>query len=90
MGSGPFKFVSTRSVSRSQACATRTITTRANLTWTVSRHFRAEAADRVDAIRADRAANEFRGQSPTARDQLVKELGDKITVQKATGIAATC
>ena len=38
---------------------------------------------RVDAIRADRAAMEFRGESPTARDQLVKELGDKITVQES-------
>jgi peptide/nickel transport system substrate-binding protein len=38
---------------------------------------------RVDAIRADRAAMEFRGESPTARDQLVKELGDKISVQES-------
>ena len=38
---------------------------------------------RVDAIRADRAALEFRGESPTARDQLVKELGDKITIQES-------
>ena len=36
---------------------------------------------RIDAIRADRAAMEFRGLPPSARDQLVKELGDKITVQ---------
>ena len=36
---------------------------------------------RVDAIRADRAAIEFRGLPPSARDELVKELGDKITVQ---------
>lgn len=35
----------------------------------------------VDALRADRAANEFRGLPPSARDQLVKELGDQITVQ---------
>ena len=38
---------------------------------------------RVDAIRADRAALEFRGLPPSARDQLVKELGDKITVQES-------
>jgi peptide/nickel transport system substrate-binding protein len=38
---------------------------------------------RVDAIRADRAAMEFRGESPTARDQLVKELGDQIAVQES-------
>jgi peptide/nickel transport system substrate-binding protein len=36
---------------------------------------------RVDALRADRAAIEFRGLPPSARDQLVKELGDKIVVQ---------
>src|SRR5580693_996056 len=40
-------------------------------------------AVRVDAIRADRAAMEFRGLPPSARDQLVKELGDKIAVQKS-------
>jgi peptide/nickel transport system substrate-binding protein len=38
-------------------------------------------AVRVDAIRADRAAMEFRGLPPSARDELTKELGDKITVQ---------
>jgi peptide/nickel transport system substrate-binding protein len=36
---------------------------------------------RIDAIRADRAATEFRGMPPSARDQLTKELGDKIVVQ---------
>jgi peptide/nickel transport system substrate-binding protein len=38
-------------------------------------------AVRVDAIRADRAAGEFRGLPPSARDELARELGDKITVQ---------
>jgi peptide/nickel transport system substrate-binding protein len=45
--------------------------------------FAAKQAVRVDAIRADRAAIEFRGLPPSARDQLVKELGDKITVQES-------
>jgi peptide/nickel transport system substrate-binding protein len=36
---------------------------------------------RIEAIRADRAAGEFRGLPPSAIDQLKKELGDKITVQ---------
>ncbi len=36
---------------------------------------------RIDAIRGDRAAMEFRGLPPAARDQLVKDLGDKIAVQ---------
>jgi peptide/nickel transport system substrate-binding protein len=40
-------------------------------------------AVRVDAIRADRAAMEFRGLPPSARDQLVKELGNKIAVQES-------
>ncbi|HEY6979659.1 ABC transporter substrate-binding protein [Reyranella sp.] len=40
-------------------------------------------AVRIDALRADRAAIEFRGLPPSARDQLVKELGDKITVQES-------
>jgi peptide/nickel transport system substrate-binding protein len=43
--------------------------------------FAAKQAVRVDAIRADRAALEFRGLPPSARDELVRELGDKITVQ---------
>ena len=38
---------------------------------------------RTDAIRADRAALDFRSQPPSARDQLVKELGDKIAVQES-------
>ncbi len=36
---------------------------------------------RVDAIRSDRAAMEFRGLPPAAEDQLKKALGDKLAVQ---------
>jgi peptide/nickel transport system substrate-binding protein len=43
--------------------------------------FAPKEAVRLDAIRADRAAMEFRGMPPSARDQLVKQLGDKISVQ---------
>jgi peptide/nickel transport system substrate-binding protein len=39
-------------------------------------------AVQVEAIRADRAAIQFRGFPPAARDELVKALGDKITVQE--------
>jgi peptide/nickel transport system substrate-binding protein len=39
-------------------------------------------AVRVEAIRGDRAAIEFRGLPPAARDELVGALGDKITVQE--------
>jgi peptide/nickel transport system substrate-binding protein len=45
--------------------------------------FAPKQAVRTDAIRADRAALEFRSLPPSARDQLVKELGDKITVQES-------
>jgi peptide/nickel transport system substrate-binding protein len=38
-------------------------------------------AVRIDAIRADRAAGEFRGLPPSARDELVRELGDKVVMQ---------
>jgi peptide/nickel transport system substrate-binding protein len=40
-------------------------------------------ATRIDAIRADRAALEFRSMPPSARDQLVKELGEQIAVQES-------
>jgi peptide/nickel transport system substrate-binding protein len=38
-------------------------------------------ATQLDAIRADRAAGEFRGYPPTAMDQLKDDLGNKITLQ---------
>jgi peptide/nickel transport system substrate-binding protein len=40
-------------------------------------------AVRVDAIRADRVAIEFRGFPPAVRDELVNALGDKIAVQNS-------
>jgi peptide/nickel transport system substrate-binding protein len=40
-------------------------------------------AVRVEAIRGDRAAGEFRGLPPSARDQLQHELGDKIVMQSS-------
>jgi peptide/nickel transport system substrate-binding protein len=39
-------------------------------------------ATQLDAIRADRAATEFRGYPPSAMDQLKQELGDQIVVQQ--------
>jgi peptide/nickel transport system substrate-binding protein len=45
--------------------------------------FSPKQAVRTDAIRADRAALDFRSLPPSARDQLVKELGDKIAVQES-------
>lgn len=43
----------------------------------------AKMAVSIQAIRGDRAAIEFRGFPPKARDDLVKALGDKITVQES-------
>src|SRR5215471_11538759 len=40
-------------------------------------------AVRVDALRADRAAIEFRGLPPSVRDELRQSLGDQITVQES-------
>src|SRR5215469_9822613 len=40
-------------------------------------------AVQLDAIRADRAATEFRGYPPSAIDQLKEQLGDKIVVQQS-------
>jgi peptide/nickel transport system substrate-binding protein len=37
----------------------------------------------LDAIRADRAATEFRDYPPSAIDQLEEELGDQIVVQQS-------
>ncbi|HVH77557.1 MAG TPA: ABC transporter substrate-binding protein [Stellaceae bacterium] len=45
--------------------------------------FAPKQAVRVDAIRADRAAIEFRGFPPASRDELKRQLGDKITVQES-------
>ena len=38
---------------------------------------------RVEAIRSDRAAIEFRSLPPAARDELVKALDGNITVQES-------
>ena len=74
----------TRSASRSRASATPTTTTRASpISTASSASSRRSRRCGIDAIRADRAATEFRGVPPSARDQLVKELGDKITVQES-------
>jgi peptide/nickel transport system substrate-binding protein len=40
-------------------------------------------AVQLDAIRADRAATEFRGYPPSAIDELKRDLGNKIVIQKS-------
>ena len=92
MGSGPFKFVSYD--------AGQSIKGERNPDYYhkgqpyldgIVGIFAPKQATRVEAMRGDRAAIDFRGLPPSARDELEKELGDKITVQRATGTAAaTC
>jgi peptide/nickel transport system substrate-binding protein len=45
--------------------------------------FADKQAVRVEAIRSDRAAIEFRGLPPSARDELKNALGDKLAVQES-------
>ena len=45
--------------------------------------FADKQAVRVDAIRSDRAAIEFRSMPPSARDELKAALGDKLAVQQS-------
>jgi len=45
--------------------------------------FMKDTAAQVAAIRGERAQIQFRGFTPAARDDLVKALGDKITVQES-------
>ena len=45
--------------------------------------FADKQAVRVEAIRSDRAAMEFRGLPPSTRDELKSALGDKLTVQES-------
>jgi peptide/nickel transport system substrate-binding protein len=45
--------------------------------------FADKQAVRVDALRSDRAAIEFRGLPPTVREELVGALGDNIAVQQS-------
>jgi peptide/nickel transport system substrate-binding protein len=82
MGSGPFRFVDYQ-IGQSVKGVRNPDYYDKNLPYLDG--FTAIFADkqsvRLDAIRADRASLEFRGLPPSARDLLVKELGDKITVQ---------
>jgi len=45
--------------------------------------FAEKQAVRVDALRSDRAAIEFRGFPPSVRDELERSLGDQMTVQES-------
>jgi peptide/nickel transport system substrate-binding protein len=81
MGSGPFKFVRYEA-GQSITGARNPDYFRKGLPYLDGFNgvFADKQSTRVDALRADRASIEFRGLPPSARDELVKELGDKITV----------
>ena len=82
MGSGPFKFASLET-GQSIKGLKNTDYYHEGLPYLdgFAGIYAEKQAVRVEAIRGDRAAIEFRGFPPAARDELLKALGDKITVQ---------
>ena len=82
MGSGPFKFVS-YAIGQSIKGVRNPDYYHKGQPYldAIEGIFAAKQSVRVDAIRADRAAIEFRGMPPSARDELVKEAGKDIVVQ---------
>ena len=84
MGSGPFKFVS-YDAGQSIKGERNPDYFRKGLPYVdaVEGIFAPKQATRVDAMRADRAAIDFRGLPPSAVDELKKELGDRIAVQES-------
>src|SRR5262249_39152271 len=84
MGSGPFKFVSYdagQSI-KGERFADYHFKGRPYLDEIVG-IFAPKEATRVESIRADRAAIDFRGFPPSAREELQKTLGDKVAVQES-------
>jgi peptide/nickel transport system substrate-binding protein len=84
MGSGPFKFVGSE--------VGQSITGERNPDYYLKGKpyldkivgiYAPKQATRLDAIRSDRGAIEFRGLPPSARDELKKSLGDQIAVQES-------
>jgi len=84
LGSGPFKFVDYQ-VGQSIKGEKNTEYYQKGLPYLdgFTGIYADKQAVRVEAIRSDRAAIEFRGMPPAARDELVKALGDKVTVQES-------
>jgi peptide/nickel transport system substrate-binding protein len=82
MGSGPFKFAGYE-IGQSIKGVRNPDYYHADLPYLdgFTAIYAPKQAVRVDAIRADRAAGEFRGLPPSARDELEKELGDKVVMQ---------
>src|SRR5436853_270180 len=84
LGSGPFKFV-TYETGQSITGVRNPDYSHPGLPYLdgFTGIYAAKQATRLDAIRSDRAAAEFRGLPPSARDELKSALGDKITVQES-------
>jgi len=84
LGSGPFKFVSYET-GQSITGVRNPDFYRQGLPYLdgFTGIFAEKQAVRVEAIRSDRAAMEFRGLPPSTRDELVNALGDKLTVQES-------
>ena len=84
LGSGPFKFVDYQ-VGQSIKGEKNTDYYHKGLPYLggFTGIYADKQAVRVEAIRSDRAAIEFRSMPPAARDELVKALGDKIAVQES-------
>ncbi len=84
LGSGPFKFVSYEAGQSIKGVRNPDYYHKGKpYLDAIEGIFAPKQATRVDAIRSDRAAIEFRGLPPTARDELKQALGDKITVQES-------
>ncbi|MBV8132514.1 MAG: ABC transporter substrate-binding protein [Alphaproteobacteria bacterium] len=84
LGSGPFKFADYQ-VGQSIKGERNTAYYRKGLPYLdgFTGIYADKQAVRVEAIRSDRAAIEFRSMPPAARDELVKALGDKINAQES-------
>jgi peptide/nickel transport system substrate-binding protein len=85
MGSGPFKFVSYEvgQAIKGERNPDFYVKDKPYLDGFVGL-YAPKQATRIDALRSDRAAIEFRGLPPSARDELKKALGDQIAVQEST------
>jgi peptide/nickel transport system substrate-binding protein len=83
MGTGPFKFVSYET-GQSVTGARNPDYYDPNLPYLdgFTAIYADKEATRVAAIRADRAAMEFRGMPPSSRDELKGALGDQLAVQE--------
>ena len=91
MGSGPFKFVELRDRPVDQGRAQPGLLPQgAAVSRRLHRHLRRKQVVRVDAIRSDRAAMEFRGLPPSALDDLpAGTRRQDHGADRATGTAAT-